>query len=67
MIKGYPQKQFILKNDNLHAVKLLLENGTWRIEEKTASFLTAKNLLLGALLFLAIFFIIRIRFSPKTL
>lgn len=51
-IKGYPQKQFILKKENLYEVKLVLENGGWTVEETSTSFFKSSNLFIGILIFL---------------
>lgn len=52
-IKGYPQKQFILKKENLHEVRLFTENGRWTVEDKIVSFFKSSDLLVGILIFIS--------------
>lgn len=63
MVKGYPQKQYILKKENLHQVKLLMENGSWTIEEISNSFPKTSNLIIWGVVSIAVivFLILSIR------
>jgi hypothetical protein len=54
MIKGYPQKQYILKKENLNEVKLLIENDNWTIVETTNSSPMTSNLIIWGALSIAI-------------
>lgn len=65
MIKGYPQKQYILSNENLHEVKLLIENGNWLVEETRFSFSKSSYLLLGLLLILSVLLVVAIAIWRK--
>ncbi len=65
-LKGLPQKQYILNNENKQEVKLKVENNNWKVEETTASNFKSSNLLLGTLLFLSVLVVVAI-WRKKTL
>jgi len=64
-IKGYPQKQYILNKENLHKVKLVMENGNWTVEVTTASFFKSSNFLLGTLVAIGVFVVVSIAIWRK--
>ena len=45
-LKGLPQKQYILTNENKQEVKLSVENDNWEVEETNASFFKSSNRLI---------------------
>jgi hypothetical protein len=51
-LKGLPQKQYILSNDNMHEVQLMAENNRWTVVDITGSPLKSFNLLLVVVLLL---------------
>jgi hypothetical protein len=59
-LKGLPQKQYILTNENNQEVKLRVENDNWEVEETNASFFKSSNLLLWSLLFLSVLVVVAI-------
>ena len=59
-LKGLPQKQYILTNENKQEVKLRVENDNWEVEETNASFFKSSNLLLWSLLFLSVLVVVAI-------
>ena len=59
-LKGLPQKQYILTNENKQEVKLSVENDNWEVEETNASFFKSSNLLLWSLLFLSVLVVVAI-------
>jgi len=59
-LKGLPQKQYILINENNQEVKLRVENDNWEVEETNASFFKSSNLLLWSLLFLSVLVVVAI-------
>lgn len=64
-LKGLPQQQYILNNENKHEVKLKVENDQWTVVVAKASFLSFSNLLLGASLSLAVLAIVAIAIRRK--
>jgi hypothetical protein len=59
-LKGLPQKQYILTNENKQEVNLNVENDNWEVEETNASFFKSSNLLLWSLLFLSVLVVVAI-------
>ena len=59
-LKGLPQKQYILTNENKQEVNLRVENDNWKVEETNASFFKSSNLLLWSLLFLSVLVVVAI-------
>ena len=59
-LKGLPQRQCILTNENNQEVKLRVENDNWEVEETNASFFKSSNLLLWSLLFLSVLVVVAI-------
>jgi hypothetical protein len=59
-LKGLPQKQYILTNENKQEVNLNVENDNWKVEETNASFFKSSNLLLWSLLFLSVLVVVAI-------
>lgn len=64
-LKGLPQKQYILTNENKQEVKLNVENDNWEVEETNASFFKSSNLLLWSLLFLSVLVVVAIAVLRK--
>lgn len=64
-LKGLPQKQYILNNENKQEVKLKVENDNWKVEETNASFFKSSNLLLGTLLFSSVLVVVAIAICRK--
>lgn len=64
-LKGLPQKQYILTNENNQEVKLNVENDHWEVEETNASFFKSSNLLLWLLLFLSVLVVVAIALWRK--
>jgi hypothetical protein len=60
ILKGLPQKQYILNNNSRHEVKLKLEKNKWSIEERSNANVTSnKFILIGSIIsfiFVAIVF-----------
>lgn len=67
ILKGLPQKQYILNNNSRHEVKLKLEKNKWSIEERSNANVTSnKFILIGSIIsfiFVAIVFTQRKSFS----
>ncbi len=67
ILKGLPQKQYILNNNSRHEVKLKLEKNKWSIEERSNTNVTSnKFILIGSIIsfiFVAIVFTQRKSFS----
>lgn len=59
-LKGLPQKQYILTDENKQEVSLSVENDNWEVEETNASFFKSSNLLLWSLLFLSVLVVVAI-------
>jgi hypothetical protein len=64
-LKGLPQKQYILTNENNQEVKLNVENDHWEVEETNTSFFKSSNLLLWSLLFLSVLVVVAIALWRK--
>lgn len=67
ILKGLPQKQYILNNNSRHEVKLKLDKNKWSIEERSNANVTSnKFILIGSIIsfiFVAIVFTQRKSFS----
>jgi hypothetical protein len=64
-IKGYPQKQYILQKENLHQVKLLIENNSWIVIETANSFTKTSSLIIGGILSIGVIIVLIIVKNKK--